>query len=529
MKSKGTGLSSSAGSFAVPRLRLGQTGEGFESAVSERVRLYLKVTFLINAFLTSAMAVIILVAGSPEAANTEASDFVVAALVTVVNGIAWFLVWRGRKKGFGAPLAGGLTTLVLSAGYTYVTAHNANDVNPTRTLMFCLLAVTVILVLRSSLVPSPATTTAVIGLIAVAFPVYSSRPSPAHDGDWVFFAWQILMSGVVVAVTTVTSHTVYGLQRRMRAAAQLGQYHIQRPLGRGGMGEVYLAQHALLQRPTAIKLLRDASAGSDLFRQEVQTASGLTHPNTVEIYDYGRTPDGVFYFAMEYVEGATLEDVVRATGTMPARRVIHLLHQAAGALGEAHERGLVHRDVKPQNLMLCERGGLFDTLKVMDFGLVRDLAGQKTQTEGGLTGTPLYLAPEAILEADGAVPQSDVYALGATAYFLLAGTPPFAGGNLVETLSDHLVVEPPPFPCDDPSLAELVRRCLAKDVGDRPADARVLAGELESCRDHGEWKTRDASIWWAEHQELVAARRPGDDAVDSGASRPVSSSARAES
>ena len=492
---------------ARPRLRLGGTAEGFDSAVAERVRLYLRVTFYINVFFT-VVGVSTLISGAAAEEAGETRLWIIVAATTFANGMAWFLVARNRFKAGSSPLVASLVTLMLAAVYTYVVAINDSDPNPTRTLFFLLLSVTFLLVLRSSLIPSRTTTTAVVGMLAVAAPIVAAR-GYALGPDRIFFIWLVVCSLVTVAVTVVTSSTVYRLDRGMRAATQLGQYQIERLLGKGGMGEVYLAKHALLHRPTAIKLLRDVSATAmrKLFRQEVQTASGLTHPNTVEIYDYGRTPEGVFYFAMEYVEGATLEDVVRATGAMPAARVNHLLWQAAGSLGEAHERGLVHRDVKPSNLMLCQRGGIFDMLKVMDFGLVRDLAEDNGDSEHGLTGTPLYLAPETILESDGALPQSDVYALGATAYFLLTGAPPFAGDSLVEILSDHLAVEPPDLSCDDPTLAALVRRCLAKQPFDRPATAKALAAELEDCLGYGTWTQRDAAIWWAEHHEVVSAHQ----------------------
>ncbi len=503
------GMKTLGGSTTGARLRLGgTTGEGFDSALAERVRLYLQVTTLINLLFTAVLAIVYFSGGDQTHITPKLSNLLTALAVASFNGLAWFLISKSRRSTSGAMLTASITTFMLSASYTYIAVNNSNDPNPTRSVLFILTVIAVVLVLRSSLIPSPTSVTALIGGLSMALPVYISRPSAVGEG-WVFCTWILVLAIVFVAVTAVTSHTVYGMQRKMRAAAQLGQYQIERPLGRGGMGEVYLANHALLRRPTAIKLLRDVSATAkrDLFRQEVQTAAGLTHPNTVEIYDYGRTPEGVFYFAMEYVEGATLEDVVRATGAMPAGRVLHMLLQAAGSLGEAHGRGLVHRDIKPSNLMLCERGGIYDTLKVMDFGLVRDLASSDHNAEVGLTGTPLYLAPETILSSDGAVPQSDVYALGATAYFLLTGAPPFVADSLVEILSDHLAVKPSAPPCDDPTLAALVLRCLAKDPLDRPEDASALAEALRACRDHEPWSPRDAEIWWAEHQEVVAAQQ----------------------
>jgi eukaryotic-like serine/threonine-protein kinase len=497
------------------RLRLGRTTDGFDSAVAERVRLYLKVTFFINVFFCVA-SVLTVLGGQPYDPFTQYSVFGMAA----VNGMAWFLAVRSRSPVASSPHVATLMTLMLSAVSAHIVTNNSLDPNPTRTGFFLVLATTFLLVLRSSLIPSRTGATALVGFVALSFNIWAMREH-AVDGDRVFFIWLIVASIIAVGVTVVTSSTVYGLNRRMRAAAQLGQYEIERLLGRGGMGEVYLAKHALLNRPTAVKLLRDVSASStrELFRHEVQTASGLTHPNTVEIYDYGRTPEGVFYFAMEYVEGATLDEVVMATGAMPPARAIHLLRQAAGALGEAHGRGLIHRDVKPSNLMLCERGGIFDTMKVMDFGLVRDLAEADPEDQG-LTGTPLYLAPECILETGGAVPQTDVYALGGTAYFLLTGRPPFEATSLVELLSDHLASDPPSLDSGDATLDALVMRCLAKDPKERPTDAKELAEALAACDDAQAWTPRDADIWWAEHGEVITAYRPTD-AASSTAPPPV--------
>ena len=181
--------------------------------------------------------------------------------------------------------------------------------------------------------------------------------------------------------------------------------------------------------------------------------------------------------------------------------------------------------------MLCERGDLFDTLKVMDFGLVHDVSDAKGESDQGLTGTPLYLPPEAILQSDGAVPQSDVYALGATAYFLLHGAPPFGGSTLVDILSDHLATEPPPLECDDAKLVAVIMRCLAKDPDQRPQNAKELAAELAKCDSHDQWRHDDAAIWWAEHHEVVDAYQPTEPSLGSersGSRAPIRAGARSQ-
>lgn len=499
--------SSLSGSTKDVGLALGKSASGINAAFSDRVRLYLKVTALINLFFAT-VAGLMFAAGLQLEEDTvvEHRLFVICS-VTALNSMAWFAIARSRHSTRTALLTEAFGTLALATAYSYVAIELS--VEPDRgDGLLALLLVTIILVLRSSLIPSPTVATLVIGLLCVAGSVAFAVRRLTHL-DFIFHFWQGVLGVVIVAVTTVTSYTIYGLHRRMQAARRLGQYQLEERVGQGGMGEVYLAKHSLLHRQTAIKLLRDVTSGSarDRFRQEVQTASALTHPNTVEIYDYGRTPDGVFYFAMEYVEGASLEDLVGATGPMPAARVVRLLEQAAGSLSEAHRRGLVHRDVKPSNLMVCERGGDFDTLKVLDFGLVRDLSDDDSESDSALTGTPLYLAPEAILDEQGFVPESDVYALGATAYFLLTGEPPFSDGGLVDVLSDHLATEPREIECEDPVLAALVLRCLSKDPSVRPADGAEVLNALRSCQTSGEWTVDDAQVWWAEHREIVESRR----------------------
>ena len=193
------------------------------------------------------------------------------------------------------------------------------------------------------------------------------------------------------------------------------------------MGKVYRARHALLRRPTAVKLLEAASASGEAvtrFEREVQAASSLTHPNTIAIFDYGRTPEGVFYYAMEFLDGITLGELVGEDGAQPESRVVFIMRQMVESLAEAHAAGMIHRDLKPSNVMLCERGGLRDFAKVLDFGLVRaeDSDDLTVTSVESLTGTPLYLSPEALESPETVSPRSDVYQLGAIAYYLLTAT-----------------------------------------------------------------------------------------------------------
>lgn len=492
-----------------PRFQaLRESAGGLDSAFADRLRLYLRVTTLINALLSATVIAVALIIGDGKLPPLEERIAIMAGGITGLSALSWLIAARTHPSPSLSIAVASLATLGLTAVYTYGVTSTRHD-NPESIAMLSLLVVTILLVFRASIVPSPALATAILGSLCVAFPIYIGRPD-AIGNSWMFLSVFWVLCVIVVAVTTVASYTIYGLEERMHWNAQLGPYRLSHTIGSGGMGEVFLAVHAMLGRPTAVKLLRNSTSASarERFQQEVQATSGLTHPNTVDIYDYGRTPEGVLYFAMEYVEGATLETIVQATGPLPAERVIFLLLQAAGSIGEAHSRGLIHRDIKPSNLMLCERGGNFDTLKVLDFGLVRDLSERESGAPEDelLAGTPLYLAPEAILEVDGFSPQSDVYALGATAYFLLAGRPPFEGPTLVDVLSDHLSTEPAPLACGDEALHTLIRDALAKDPKERPADAREFALRLERCGTYRQWKQSDANVWWSEHREVVAAR-----------------------
>ena len=328
-----------------------------------------------------------------------------------------------------------------------------------------------------------------------------------------------------VFVATVTSRVFYGLRREVRDARKLGQYTLLEVLGEGGMGVVYRARHTLLRRPTAVKLLPPDKAGEEnlaRFEREVQLTAMLSHPNTVRIFDYGRTADRVFYYAMELLEGAGLDRVVDKTGPMPAGRVIHILEQIAGALAEAHDIGLIHRDIKPANLVLTNLPGAPDLVKVLDFGLVKriegvDAAAPAITRAGSIAGTPQYMSPEAISEGDTVDGRSDLYALGAVGYFLLAGVEVFKGATVLEVCSHHLHVAPLPpsqrvdrpqvraIPAD---LEALVMRCLAKSPGERPASAGELKAALRGCAEAGSWTDQDARAWWAEHRAALANHRP---------------------
>jgi serine/threonine-protein kinase len=257
---------------------------------------------------------------------------------------------------------------------------------------------------------------------------------------------------------------------------------------------VYLAEHSLLRRPCAIKLIRPERAGDPAtlkrFEREVQAMAALTHPNTAEVYDYGHAADGTFYYVMEYLPGPSLEELIKQHGPLPPERAVHLLRQVCAALQEAHAAGLVHRDVKPGNVLVCERGGLADVAKLLDFGLVRghglDSDDAKLTQQGAIAGTPAYMSPEQAAGREDVDGRSDIYSLGAVAYFLLTGQPPFVRGSAVQTLAAHLgepVVPPDRLRADVPAdLQAVVLRCLEKEPARRFARAADLAEALAGCR-----------------------------------------------
>jgi tRNA A-37 threonylcarbamoyl transferase component Bud32 len=326
-------------------------------------------------------------------------------------------------------------------------------------------------------------------------------------GFWFIFG--LLVAGVVLV------YVLMRLANRLQAAArraalkarQLGQYALDDKIGEGAFGAVYRAHHALMRRPVAVKLLQTEKlnqSSAARFEREVQLTSQLTHPNTITLYDYGRTPEGIFYYAMEYLDGLTIDRLVKQYGAQPEGRVIAILRQVCGSLAEAHAIGLVHRDIKPANVFLTQRGGVSDFVKVLDFGLVkvRDVQGgaELTMAEATL-GTPLYMSPEAVEHPETVEARSDLYSLGAVGYFLVTGEALFDCLTLGEVLM-HQVKNLPPKPSErlgkpvSPDLEELLMRCLAKNPAARPANARELDDALARCQSAADWTREQADEWW---------------------------------
>ncbi len=396
--------------------------------------------------------------------------------------------------------------------------------------MMCVTGGGLLFSLRAALVPTPPSRTflltVLLGLPFVAVPWFFSpvtAGAPAlrtSNFPVVGVVSYAIWWAIISVAAAVISRVVFGLRAEVREARRLGQYTLESKLGEGGMGVVYRAHHGMMRRPTAIKLLKPEhteEAALKRFEREVQLTARLTHPHTITIYDYGRTPDGVFYYAMELLDGASLDRVVSVSGPLPASRVVHVLYDVAGALTEAHDVGLIHRDIKPANIILCRQGGMDDFPKVVDFGLVKDLehgGGAGLTQADVVAGTPLFLSPEAVTAPETVSDRSDLYSLGAVGYFALTGTHVFSGGTLVEVCSHHLHTPPDPPSSRlgqpvDPELESLILDCLAKDPARRPAGAHQVRRRLERCAAFGEWTKEEAQVWWKENGEaLSSAPRP---------------------
>lgn len=440
----------------------------------------------------------------------------------VLGFLFWALLRYGKPSAKALLAADTALTLTILAAYAGMSVVEFS-LRQERVDLVMLLISMVVLTLRGVLVPSTPLHTLGISVIASipALGVSWVVARGAHPRTGYFAApiYAAIWSLVTVVVATLTSRVIYGLRSQAAQAHRLGQYILDEKIGEGGMGTVYRARHALLRRPTAIKLLPLDKLGAQTiarFEREVQHTSSLTHPNTVSIFDYGRTPDGVFYYAMEYLDGVDLQDLVEQSGPQDPRRVAHVLAQAAGALAEAHAQGLVHRDVKPANIVLRERGGVPDTVKVVDFGLVKDVTNTDPalSTVNSIVGTLLYMAPENITSPESVDGSADIYALGAVGYFMLTGVPPFEGQSVVEVCSQHLHQTPvaPSVKLGrevPAALEQIILSCLGKKPEDRPPSARALRDALLHAGLEP-WTEADAVAFYAEHplEKLRAPTAP---------------------
>ena len=325
---------------------------------------------------------------------------------------------------------------------------------------------------------------------------------------------------MAVAIAVFGSYKLRELQQQAHQAQRLGQYRLKQILGFGGMGAVYLAEHVLLRRPCAIKLIRPDQAGDPRtlirFEREVQATATLTHPNTIEIFDYGHAEDGTFYYVMEYLPGMNLEDLVERRGPLPPERTVHLLRQVCQALREAHGIGLIHRDIKPGNIFACERGKVYDVAKLLDFGLVKGFAMADDDAgltrEGAFTGSPAFMSPEQAVGRQQLDARSDIYNVGAVAYFLMTGQLLFDRESALQMLHAHAYEPLVPLrqfqeavPAD---LQQVILRCLEKDPNRRYQDAASVDKALAACACAGLWTPERAEDWWRRQDDSSLPASP---------------------
>jgi eukaryotic-like serine/threonine-protein kinase len=416
--------------------------------------------------------------------------------------------------------------LDLALGYEVLLAFGVGVVNqwePERLLAGRLSWICVLVLLFPMLVPNTPRKTLIASLLAASMDpigILVAHWRGVQVPGFTAIVWNYLPNYVCAAIAVVPSRIMTQLGRHVQRARELGSYRLVELIGRGGMGEVWRASHRMLARPAAIKLIKpelvgapDRSAAAAViqrFRREAEAASFLESPHTIRLYDFGETRAGTFYFAMELLDGLDLESLVRRHGALPPDRVVHILRQACDSLAEAHDRGLVHRDVKPANIYLCRLGREHDFVKVLDFGLVkydRDHSVMdtiKTSTEL-TTGTPAYMAPETA-SGEAVDRRTDLYALGCVAYWLLTAQLVFEADNPLRMLIQHIQAEPVPpglragivLP---ERLERLIMRCLVKDPTGRPASADEILAELELVELDRPWDQARAREWWETHRD----------------------------
>lgn len=524
-----------------------EDSEEARAFLQTRLALFWKVLFFFNL----AGGILGLAGGGMVKPGTDtAITFVGIAL----SGALWSLCRRGKRSSrFCRIVDGGGLFLIAIVGtfltrYLLVAFAREHSLVTTEgslmadayVVMIDLFPAAMFFAIRAALIPSSPRRTIIVTVVAgIPKIVLSSVLVPAvggglawraaHSGIYPWLPTTSIMEWTIATITcTVISRVIYGLRAEVREARRFGQYVLERKIGEGAMGVVYRATHAMLRRPAAIKLLlKDRANEADLarFEREVQHTSRLVHPNTISIFDYGRTAEGIFYYVMEYLDGIDLQRLVDQYGPVEPDRAIHVLAQISGALAEAHALGLIHRDIKPANIVLTERPDEPDVVKVLDFGLVKKFGGSlaESMATDAIIGTPLYMAPEAISQPDTVDGRSDLYAVGAVAYFLLTGKHVFQAATVLEVCSKHMLEAPippsqrlgKPLPAD---LEALVLACLAKDRDARPATAAILRTALLACADAERYDLAAARAWWQAHR---ASRKDDPIALDRDSSRPA--------
>lgn len=456
----------------------------------------------------------------PRWAQLGATDAIAAVAFLVSLGLYAYLRFREHDPAFVVNLA--LIYMVACAAGIALMFHLGPPGGSPLDTKPMISWIGPVILMFAALVPGSPWKLLAAGFLAVSMDplgmVIAQAAGLYHYGQFRYALVMHYPSYLLLGVAVVISHVVTRLGRQVAKEREMGSYRLGELLGRGGMGEVYKATHRMLARPAAIKLIqpevlatRDRqSAGLAVARfwREAEAAAKLRSPHTVELYDFGVTEDGTLFFVMELLEGMDLESLVRREGPLPQQRVIHILRQVCESLEEAHASGLVHRDIKPANIHVGRVGLRHDFVKVLDFGLVKSVAGTPTEdsmaTAAGLTpGTPAYMAPEMALgeTVDG---RADLYALGCVAYYLLTGMLVFDAGSGLQMVARHIHEVPvPPSQRTEievaPALDQVVLACLAKRPQDRPESASELDRMLAEIEIEP-WSEAEATQWWLKHQ-----------------------------
>ena len=513
---------------------LGLDTSGGLSFLRERLAQLGRIVFLLSSgFYVFLLTSMVLIGGAPLAAVVRTPVSLGHLCASSGMGLLWLLA---RRPSTSLATLGVLDAFCLTAGGVFLAFMALDD---QRQIFQALLAVTVTVMLRAILVPSrPGRTLLITALMyapTVAICIARHHPTDLLPGLTPGYQRLHLILNTVLwgalgtTLATVTSRVIYGLRRQVAEISELGQYVLEERIGRGGMGEVWRARHRLLIRPAAIKLIRgqlltaisgDPEVLRRRFEREARATAALRSPHTVQLYDFGVTDDGTLYYVMELLEGIDLDTLVKRYGPLPAERAIHILRQICSSLADAHANGMVHRDVKPANVVVSRTGTTFDFAKVLDFGLVKLESAHRSDKDavdltaaGTAGGTPGFIAPEVVLGAADSNHRVDLYSLGCVAYWLLTGQLVFEGEGVMQVMFDHVnkQAERPslrvelPIP---PELEDLVMTCLEKDPGRRPPSAEALSGQLGSVPLAAAWTAERAEQWWAAHRPEPSAARP---------------------
>jgi hypothetical protein len=449
-------------------------------------------------------------------------DVVAILSITVSLGLAWHVSRRTCNPRQALDLAL-VYEVFLALGLGIL-----NQWEPHRVLAGRLSWICVLVLLFAMIVPNTPRKTLIASVIAASMdPVglFVAHARGLAVPTFSVILWNYLPNYICALLAVIPPKIMTRLGRHVQRARELGSYRLVQLIGTGGMGEVWRATHRMLARPAAIKLIKPEILGSsgqretagvvERFRREAEAASSLESPHTIRLYDFGETGAGTFYFVMELLDGLDLETLVRRHGPLPPERVVHVLRQSCHSLAEAHERGLVHRDVKPANIYLCRLGRDYDFVKVLDFGLVKygrdeSILDTIKETSELTTGTPAYMAPE-MANGDPVDRRTDLYALGCVAYWLLTGELVFQADSALRMLIQHIQAEPMPPSrrtgrAVPPALERLIMRCLEKDPARRPATADEVIAELDRMQLQPEWDQRRAREWWESNMGGVPAQ-----------------------